>query len=126
MITVVIVINCLLASICLGFAWRLWRLGNDLRLLRWMMGDLTRSTEAALQGATEALISGQQGTQRLQWRYRHMHQQLRQLKQVLVLASWGQTLLFKTMGRQRRLAQERSGSSDQGQRRKQRPRKAKA
>lgn len=116
MITAVIVINCLLALTCLGFAWRLWRLRHSLRLLRWMLGDLTHDTEAALQGATDAIISGQQSTQRLQWRYRHMRDQLGQLQRLLIVASWGQGLLLKTMGRQRRLGIERSpGKGQKGQ-----------
>ncbi len=101
MITAVIVINCLVALACLGVAWRLWRLRHHLRLLRWMMGDLTQHTEAALQGATDALIAGQQSTQRLQWRYRHVHRQFGQLQRLLVVASWGQGLLSKTLWRSR-------------------------
>lgn len=103
MITAVIVINCLLALTCLGLAWRLWELRHSLRQLRWMMGDLAQDTEAALQGATEAMISGQQSTQRLQWRYRHMRDQLGQLQRLLIVVNWGQSLLLKTMRRQRRL-----------------------
>lgn len=115
MITAVIVINCLLALTCLGFAWRLWRLRHSLRLLRWMLGDLTNDTEAALQGATDAIISGQQSTQRLQWRYRHMRDQLGQLQRLLIVASWSQGLLLKTMGRQRRLGLERSPGQGKAQ-----------
>jgi len=102
MLTAVIVINCLLALACLGFAWRLWRLRHSLRQLRWMMGDLTQNTEAVLQGMTEAIVSGQQSTQRLQWRYRHVRQQLVQLQRLLVVASWGQSLLLKTLTQRRR------------------------
>ncbi len=106
MITAVIVLNCLLALTCLGFAWRLWKLRHSLRQLRWMMGDVAHNTEAALQGATDAMISGQQSTQRLQWRYRNMQAQLDQLKRLLIVASWGQGLLLKTMGRRKKLGLE--------------------
>lgn len=106
MITAVIITNCLLALICLGLAWRLWQLRHSLRQLRWMLGDVTHNVEASLQGATEAIVSGQQSTQRLQWRYRHMGEQLEQLRRLLIVASWGQSLLLKRMGRQRRLRVE--------------------
>lgn len=128
MITAVIVINCLLALICLGLAFRLWRLRHSLRQLRWMMGDVTHNTEAALQGTTAAIISGQQSTQRLQWRYRHVREQLGQLQRLLIVASWGQSLLLKTLGRRKRLRMEQlqgKGRSKQGQAHKdQRQRKA--
>jgi len=102
MLTAVIVINCLLALACLGFAWRLWRLRHNLRQLRWIMGDLTHNAEAALQGMTEAIVSGQQSAQRLQWRYRHVRRQLVQLQRLLVVASWGQGLLLKTLAQRQR------------------------
>lgn len=95
MITAVIVTNCLLALACLVLAWRLWHLRHSLRQLRWMMGDVARNTEAALRGSTDALITGQQSTQRLQRRYRHLRTQLNQLQRLLIVASWGQGLLLK-------------------------------
>lgn len=108
MITAVIILNCLLALTCLGLAWHLWQLRHSLRQLRWMMGDVAQNTEAALQGATDAMISGQQSTQRLQWRYRHIREQLDQLQRLLIVVSWGQNLLLKRVGRQRRLGMEQS------------------
>ena len=95
MITAVIVTNCLLALACIVFAWRLWNLRHSLRQLRWMMSDVAHNTEASLQGATDAIIAGQQSTQRLQWRYRHTRNQLAQLQRLLIVASWGQGLLLK-------------------------------
>lgn len=95
MITVVIIINCVLALTCIAVALRLWKLRNNLRQLRWMMGDVAHNTEAALQGAADALIAGQQSTQRLHWRYRHIRHQLDQLQRLLIVASWGQSLWLK-------------------------------
>lgn len=88
LVTAVVSFNCLLALLCLGTAWRLWRLGQTLRQLRWMLGDLAQQTEAALGGTRDALVAGQQGAMRLQWRYRRVNRQLQQLRQVLLLAGW--------------------------------------
>jgi hypothetical protein len=102
MVTLVILTNCLLALACLALAGRLWQLRRSLQQLRWMMGDVAHNTEAALQGATEALVAGQQSTQRLQWRYRKMQHQLVQLQQLLLLASWTQRLLLRRIPRRAR------------------------
>jgi hypothetical protein len=99
MIIFAILSNCLLALACLVLAWRLWQLRRSLQQLRWMLGDVAHNTEAALQGATEAMVSGQQSTQRLQWRYRKMQHQLTQLQRLLILASWTQRLLLRHIPR---------------------------
>lgn len=99
MMTFAILSNCILALACLVLAGRLWQLRRSLQQLRWMIGDVAHHTEAALQGATEALVAGQQSTQRLQWRYRKMQHQLTQLQQLLILASWVQRLLQRRIPR---------------------------
>ncbi|NJN31111.1 MAG: hypothetical protein HC824_12275 [Synechococcales cyanobacterium RM1_1_8] len=96
MVTAVITLNIGLALLCLWAAWQLWRLGQTLRQLRWMLGDVARNTEAGLRGATDALVAGQQSTQRLRWRYRHANQQLRQLQRLLVWASWAEGWLRRS------------------------------
>ena len=101
MLTAVIVLNCCLAIAAALLAWRLWQLRRTLRLLRWMLKDLTRDTEAALQGATAAIVSGQQGAQRVQWRYRHAQHQLMLLKRLLIAISWAQSLILRTTKRRR-------------------------
>lgn len=96
LVTAVVSFNCLLALLCLGLAWRLWRLGQTLRQLRWMLGDLTQQTAAALGGTRDALVAGQQGAMRLHWRYRRVNQQLQQLRQVLLLVSWVQGWVWRS------------------------------
>jgi tRNA U54 and U55 pseudouridine synthase Pus10 len=88
LVTIVVGLNGAIALALLLIAWRLWRLRRTLAQVNWMLDDVTRSTQGAIAGVQDSLISGQQGLQRLSGRYRLANRQLGQMRQLLLMLGW--------------------------------------
>lgn len=88
MVTVVVGLNGAIALGLLLLAWRLWRLRQTLAQVNWMLEDLAQNMPGAIAGTQDALVSGQQGLQRLGGRYRLATRQLTQVRQLLLLLGW--------------------------------------
>lgn len=90
MLTVVLVLNALIALLCLYVAWQVWKLRRVLASVADTLISVERSTYAVLHGAPIAIAKGKQGTHKLRQQYRQLESQLQRAEQVLGLLSLGQ------------------------------------
>ena len=91
MLTVVLIVNVLIALLCLYVAWQVWNLRRVLANVADTLISVERNTYAVLHGAPKAIITGQRGTRQLRKQYRQLQTQLQRAEQVLGLLSLGQT-----------------------------------
>ncbi|MBD1938372.1 hypothetical protein [Microcoleus sp. FACHB-68] len=91
MLTVVLIVNALIALLCLYVAWQVWNLRRVLANVADTLISVERNTYAVLHGAPNAIIKGQRGTRQLRKQYRQLQTQLQRAEQVLGLLSLGQT-----------------------------------
>lgn len=93
MVLIVVVINTLVALLCVGVAWQLWQLRQVLRRVTNTLLSLERSTHAALNEAPEEIYKTQLSIYLLREepQYRRLQSQIQQIQQVLKLLSWSQT-----------------------------------
>jgi hypothetical protein len=92
MVTVVVIINLLLALLCLYGAWYLWLLRRAFAQAAEALSMAERNTHAALYGAPPAIIQGQIGVQQLRVQYHQLGPKLRQAQQALAVLGWSQSL----------------------------------
>lgn len=90
MVTVVIVINVVLALLCLYTAWQVLKFRRVLAQVTATLSAAERSTHRTLYRAPEAILKGQAGTQYLRQQYRQLQMQLGLVQQILALLSLGQ------------------------------------
>lgn len=90
MLTVVLVLNVLIALLCLYVAWQVWKLQRVLAKVADTLISVERRTYAVLHGAPEAIASGKRNTRKLRQQYRELETQLQRATQVLGLLSLGQ------------------------------------
>ncbi len=90
MVTWVVGINGAIALVLFLLAWRLWKLRRTLAQVNGALIEMERDTQVALAGTQDAVVSGQQSLQQLGGRYRQVNQQLKQVKQVLLVLGWMQ------------------------------------
>lgn len=91
MLTVVLIVNALIALLCLYVAWQVWNLRRVLANVADTLISVERNTYAVLHGAPNAIIKGHRGTRQLRKQYRQLQTQLQRAEQVLGLLSLGQT-----------------------------------
>jgi len=93
MVLIVVVINTLVALLCVGVAWQLWQLRQVLRRVTNTLLSLERITHAALNEAPEEIYKTQLSIYLLREvpHYQRLQSQLQQIQQVLKLLSWSQT-----------------------------------
>jgi hypothetical protein len=89
MLTVILIINALMALLCLLVAWQVWKLRRILGQVADTLISVERSTHAVLYGAPEAIYKGQKGVYQLRAQVRQLEPQLRRAQQVLGLLSLG-------------------------------------
>lgn len=99
MVTVVLVLNGLLALLCLSAAWQVWRWRSTLAHVADALTAAERTTHRVLQGAPQAIATGQLGSAQLRQHYRLLALQLRQVQQILALLGLGQ-LVWRQYKRQ--------------------------
>jgi hypothetical protein len=108
MVTVVIVLNCLIACVCLFAAWQMLKLRRKLAGIANMLIAAERSTHAVLSKAPNTVIKGQSGIYQLRQRYQQLEPQVQRLRQVMVLLRLGQTIwLWRSPNRSRSFFQSR-------------------
>ncbi len=90
MLTVVLVLNGVIALLCLYVAWQLRRIRQVLAKVADTLTAVERSTHAVLHPAPIAIGKGQGGTRKLRQQYRKLEAQLLRLEQVLALWQRGQ------------------------------------
>lgn len=90
MLTVVLVLNGVIALSCLYVAWQLWRIRRVLARVADTLTAVERSTYKVLHRAPRAIANGQTGTRKLRQKYRQLEAQLQQVEQVLALLQFGQ------------------------------------
>lgn len=92
MLTIVCVINTLLAICCLGVAWRLWRLRRTLRRVTHALIAVERRIDRVLSPAPYYISKGEQGVKRLQLQLQQLEPRLKRVQQILSVLSWGRVL----------------------------------
>jgi len=100
MLTLVIVLNVLLALLCLGGAWQVWRLRRIFSRVANTLSAAERRTHSVLHSAPRFILKGQTGSQALRLRYQKLEQQLQQVQQVLGLCRWAMAVIRRP-GRRR-------------------------
>lgn len=95
MLTVVLVMNGLLAAFCFYIAWQVWQFRRSLIQATAALDTAEQATHAILHGAPDAILQGQIGTHQLRQNYRHLELQIRQAQKALALLRLGQSLLLR-------------------------------
>lgn len=90
MVTTVLILNGLIALLCLYAAWQVCRLRSTLSAIADSLTAAERATHRVLHGAPQAITTGQLGTAQLRQHYRLLTLQLQQVQQVLALLGMGQ------------------------------------
>ena len=90
MVTVIIVLNLLIAGVCLYVSWRLWQMRSALANAADVLTVAEQNTRRVLQNAPQAIVQGQVGTYELRQHYQRLTLQLRQVQQILALVGLGQ------------------------------------
>lgn len=109
MVTTVLILNGLIALVCLYAAWQVCRLRSTLAAIADALTTAERVTHRVLHGAPQAITTGQLGTAQMRQQYRLLTLQLQQVQQVLTLLGMGQ-LLWRQY--QRNVLSPRSRRSD--------------
>lgn len=118
MVTWVVGINGAIALILGLLAWRLWKLRSSLAQVNQVLVDMEQDSQGALAGMQASLVSGEHSVQQLGGRYRHVNQQLKQVKQVLLLLGWIQGYALRRGSVERSQAVRRRGIERRGPGRK--------
>jgi hypothetical protein len=90
MVTVVLVLNGLLALLCLYVAWQIYCWRSILANVADTLTAAERSTQRVLHSAPPAIATGQVGSAHLRQQYRLLTLQLQQVRQILALLGLGQ------------------------------------
>jgi len=90
MVTVVVVLNTLIALICFYVAWRIVKLRRRLAKIADTLISAERRTHSVLKGGPKGIYKGQRGVHKLIERYQRLEPQLQKIQQVLALLSLGQ------------------------------------
>ena len=93
MVTVVIVINVLIALFGFYTAWQVWRLRQALSQATDALIVAERNTHQVLHQAPEAILRKQLSAQELRRTYQQLEPKFRQARQALALISLSQTVL---------------------------------
>jgi hypothetical protein len=91
MITIILILNGLLAVFCFYLAWQMWHWRQALAQAADALMEAERVTHEVLHGAPGSIIAGQVGTYQLRQSYRRLGTHLYQLQailNILRLGSW--------------------------------------
>lgn len=98
MVTVVVILNLLIALLCLYVAWRMWQLRRVLAKATDALIAAEHSTHQVLSDAPEFVLRGQGGVAHLRKQYLRAALQLQKAQQILTLLGLGQ-FVWKRYGR---------------------------
>jgi hypothetical protein len=90
MVTVVVILNLLIASLCLYVAWQMWHLRRVLVKATNALIAAEQSTHQVLSSAPRFVLKGQGGVARMRHQYRQAALQLQKAQQILALLGLGQ------------------------------------
>ncbi|GAC1496474.1 MAG: hypothetical protein NVS2B14_10390 [Chamaesiphon sp.] len=85
MVTLVVVLNTLIALFCFYVTWRIRKLRRQVAKIADTLTSAERSTYSVLKRGPEAISKGQKGTHRLTERYQRLEHQLQRVQKVLAL-----------------------------------------
>jgi cytochrome oxidase assembly protein ShyY1 len=88
MLTIVLVINVLLAVLCLGVAWQVWRLKQALGQVADTLIEVEQTTHPVLYGAPQSITDSYQRVEEVCDRIRQAEPQLRRARQAIRLIVW--------------------------------------
>ncbi|MGI0494731.1 hypothetical protein ACN4EG_23340 [Alkalinema pantanalense CENA528] len=103
MLTVILIINGLLATFCFYIAWRVWQFRRVLTRATTALETAEQATHRVLQDAPEAILQGQMSTRQLRQHYRHLEVNLRQAEKALSIVRLGQLLFLSQVKVSQRL-----------------------
>jgi hypothetical protein len=89
-IVVVIILNLLIATGCLGMAWQVWKLRSALSKAADAMVSAERATHRVLSVAPQGIGKGETGVHHLRQQYRLLEVKLLRVQQILKLLGLGQ------------------------------------
>lgn len=92
MVTVVIVINTLIALMLLYVAWRVWQLRGRVARIADKISAIELSAHAVLRGAPNAIATGRLGIHKLRQGPQPLDLELVRIQQVLTLCGIGQEI----------------------------------
>jgi uncharacterized protein YoxC len=101
MLTLVLIVNVCLASLCLGVAWQVWKLRRTLQRVTHTLAAVEQRTYKILHGSPKTILKGQAGSRALRERYQKLQQQLQRLQQILGLFQVGQVVWLRRRGSRR-------------------------
>lgn len=88
MLTIVLVINLLLAMLCLIVAWQVWRLKQSLGQVADTLIEVEQSAHPILYGAPQTITESYQRVEEVCDRIRRVEPQLRRARQAVRLLAW--------------------------------------
>lgn len=91
MVTVVLMLNGLIAALCWYVVWQVWMLRRTLSDVADALLVAEENTHNVLYGAPEAIATAQKGTYQLRQSYQRLLVQIVKLQQVLALLTAGQS-----------------------------------
>jgi uncharacterized phage infection (PIP) family protein YhgE len=106
MVTTVVVLNTLIALICLYVARKIWKLRKQLGKVADTLTSAERSAHATLYSAPKAIYKGQKGIAGLEERYQGLESQLQRVQKVLGLVSLGQKFWQQQKGRRSKIREK--------------------
>lgn len=89
MLAAILIVNALIALVCFYLTWRVLKLRRTLARVADVLFDVERNTHYLLQDAPDGIRSGQVGTQQFRRQYRQLELQMRRVRKVLALLSFG-------------------------------------
>jgi hypothetical protein len=92
MVTVVVIINLLLAMLCLYGAWHFWHLRRAFAQAANALIVAEQSTHDTLYGAPQAIRQGQIGASQLRVSYQQLEPKLQRAQQALALLGWSKSV----------------------------------
>ena len=92
MLTIVLVINLLLAGLCLGVAWQVWRLKQALGQVADTLIEVEQTAHPVLYGAPQSIAESYQRVEEVCDRIRLVEPQLRRARQAIKLVAWQRQL----------------------------------
>ena len=97
MLTVILILNGLLATFCFYIAWRVWQFRRVLTQATVALYTAEQATHRVLQDAPDAILQGQISTRQLRQHYRQLEVNLRQAEKALSIVRLGQLLFLSQL-----------------------------
>ncbi|MDY6940216.1 MAG: hypothetical protein SWY16_21490 [Cyanobacteriota bacterium] len=89
MLTAVLIANVLVALVCFYLTWRVLKWRRTLARVADVLFDVERNTRHVLRDAPDVILLGKGGTRQFRRQYRQLELQMRRVRKVLALVSFG-------------------------------------